>query len=68
MNRTDWHAADIKAALEKKDTNLSKLSIDNQLKPRTLGNALRVSYPKAERIIANCIGVKPEDIWPSRYE
>jgi Ner family transcriptional regulator len=68
MERSDWHAADIKAALEKKGTNFCRLSEEHQLSRRTLGNVLRVSYPKAERIVAECIGVKPEDIWPSRYE
>ncbi|EEY1113547.1 transcriptional regulator, partial [Escherichia coli] len=37
----DWSSADIKAALEKRDTNLSRLSRENNLQPRTLGNALR---------------------------
>ncbi|HIC6418418.1 TPA: helix-turn-helix domain-containing protein [Salmonella enterica subsp. enterica serovar Newport] len=67
MKKSDWHPADIKAALEKEGTDLSKLSVEHNLSARTLGNALRYKYPKAQRIIAEAIGVKPEDIWPSRY-
>ncbi|WP_203234307.1 helix-turn-helix domain-containing protein [Burkholderia mayonis] len=32
-----------------------------------LRKAFDSSYPKAERIIADAIGVAPEMIWPSRY-
>ena len=68
MSKKDWHTADIKAEIEKRGSNLSELSLSNNLSSRTLGNALRVPYPKAQKIIADFIGVKPEDIWPSRYE
>lgn len=63
----DWHRADIKAALEKKGLNLTKLSLKAGLSEATLRNVFRVKYPKAERIIAKAIGVSPETIWPSRY-
>lgn len=64
---TDWHPADIVAALKKCGTNLSKLSADNGLSRGCLRNALYRPYPKAERIIANKIGVAPSEIWGSRY-
>ncbi|MCO6524082.1 MAG: helix-turn-helix domain-containing protein, partial [Candidatus Schmidhempelia sp.] len=35
--------------------------------PSTLSNAFAHSWPKAEKIIAEVIGVPPCDIWPSRY-
>lgn len=63
----DWHNADIKAALEKKGTNFEQLAKANGIKGSTLRNALRFKYPKSQRIIAECIGVAPEEIWPSRY-
>ena len=28
----------------------------------------KIRYPKMERIIAGKIGLKPEDIWPERYD
>lgn len=64
---SDWHPADIIAELKKSGTNLSALSKANGYSRNGLRNALYRSYPKAERIIAGAIGVKPEDIWASRY-
>lgn len=63
----DWHQADIIAELKKRGTNLSALSTANGYTRNGLRNALYRKYPKAERIIAEAIGVQPEDIWPSRY-
>ncbi len=63
----DWHVADIKAALAKCGTNYEKLAKENGIAGSTLRNALRFKYPKAERIIADKIGVSPDEIWPSRY-
>lgn len=63
----DWHRADIIAALHKRGLSLTSLSVDAGLKPSTLRNAMRMSYPKGERIIASAIGVLPEVIWPSRH-
>lgn len=68
MTTNDWHPSQITCALRMKGTNLRKLSISCGYKPGTLGNALRFMYPKAERIIADAIGVNPEEIWPSRYK
>ena len=67
ISAKDWHRADIKAALEKKGLSLTKLSLAAGLSEGTLRNVFRVKYPKAERIIADALGVKPETIWPSRY-
>lgn len=67
QNGSDWHRADIIAELKKRGTSLSKLSIQAGLSPRTLNNALDRSYPKAEKIIADAIGVHPSVIWKSRY-
>jgi Ner family transcriptional regulator len=66
---SDWHRADIIAALHKKGWSLRQLAIRHGYKtPSALGNALECSYPKAEKIIAAAIGVPPEIIWPSRFE
>lgn len=64
---TDWHVADIKAALEKVGQSLSSLSRANDLEASTLKEVLRRPYPKGERIVAKAIGLEPEEIWPSRY-
>ncbi|MGY6773576.1 helix-turn-helix domain-containing protein [Gallibacterium sp. ZY190522] len=63
----DWKRIDIIYALNKKGTNLARLSREAGLNSRTLNNALDRRYPKGERIIAEAIGVEPKDIWPSRY-
>lgn len=67
MNKTDWHKADIIASLRKKGTSLAALSREAGLRSSTLANALVRPWPKGEMIIANAIGVPPEEIWPSRY-
>lgn len=64
----DWHRADIVAEVRKAGWSIRKLSIAAGMSPSALNNALDRPWPKAERIIAAAIGVKPETIWPSRYE
>lgn len=66
-NKSDWHRADVIAALKKKGISLAGLSRGAGLNSRTLNNALERRYPKGERIIAEAIGVQPCEIWPSRY-
>lgn len=65
---TDWHKADIKAALEKAGWNLSSLSRHHGYSDRKqLSVVLGRCWPKGERLIADAIGVPPQTIWPSRY-
>lgn len=65
----DWHRADIKSALEKAGWSLRKLSTHHgYANPNTLQTALNRPWPKAERYIAEAIGVEPAEIWPSRYQ
>ncbi|EOG1474725.1 helix-turn-helix domain-containing protein [Vibrio parahaemolyticus] len=64
---SDWHRADIVAALKKRGLSVRQLSREAGLGENTLSNALRSPWPKGERIIAEAIGMKPEDLWPSRY-
>jgi Ner family transcriptional regulator len=68
MASTDWHPADITAALHKRGVSMHGLSLDAGYSPWTLRDALRRPYPKAEAIIAEAIGVPPQSIWPSRYD
>lgn len=64
----DWHPADIKAALEKAGWSLRRLSKHVGFGPDTLKKAIQTPYPHAERVIARAIGVRPQEIWPSRYD
>ncbi|MBU2967090.1 helix-turn-helix transcriptional regulator [Amphritea sp. 2_MG-2023] len=67
--KQDWHPADIKAAIEKKGTTLAELARQHGYnRPTSFYNALKIRYPKVERIIAAFLEVEPEEIWPSRYE
>ncbi|EIK7352053.1 transcriptional regulator [Salmonella enterica] len=63
----DWHRADIKSALEKRGITLRDLSRQAGLSPDSLRNVFTRSWPRAERIIADVLGITPQEIWPSRY-
>lgn len=67
MAHDDWHPADIIAGVKKKGTTLAAISRSAGLASSTLANALTRRWPKGERLIANVLGKKPEEIWPSRY-
>lgn len=64
----DWHPADIKAALTKAGWSFNQLGYAHGYTSKsTLTTVLRHPWPKAERIVAEAIGVHPMAIWPSRY-
>lgn len=66
---TDWHNADIKAALDKAGWSFNQLGKAHGYNCKSaLARALHGPYPRAERLIAAAIGVKPEVIWPTRYD
>lgn len=65
---TDWHPADVVAAVRKKGGSLRKLSMANGLHPGVLRIALARHYPKAQAVIAAFLEEPPQQIWPSRYE
>lgn len=67
IQRTDWHQADIIAALRKKGTTLAAASRAAGLSSSTLANTLTRPWPKGEMLIAKAIGVPAAQIWPSRY-
>ncbi|EGT81829.1 transcriptional regulator [Haemophilus quentini] len=67
MQKKDWSWKRIVYELHERNITLHSLSIKSGLAPSTLKNALRVSYPKGERIIAAAIGVAPQEIWATRY-
>lgn len=63
----DWHRADIIAALKKQGWSIRALAAQANVHPTTLYGALVKPYPKSERVIADALGMKPEQIWPQRY-
>ncbi len=64
----DWHRADVIAELRKRGLTLAELGRKNGLSSSTVKNALDKHYINGEEIIATALGMKPEQIWPSRYE
>ena len=68
MKNSDWHKADIVAALKKRGTSLAQLSRDSGLASGTLANALIKPWPKGELIIAEALELNPADVWPSRAQ
>lgn len=64
---TGWHPADIKAAVEKKGTNLRRLAREKGLNPAACSNALNARHLPGERAIAECINVPLWELWPDRW-
>ncbi len=64
----DWHPADIKAALEKLGHTQTSLAQQHGYGRSFCANAFRQKSPNAERVIAEALGLKPWDIWPTRYD
>jgi Ner family transcriptional regulator len=65
MPRTDWHPADVKAALEKKGVSLRQLAKEHGYSH--FQRVLSTHWWAAEQIIAKALGMPAEQIWPSRY-
>ena len=63
----DWCRADIVCEVRKAGWSLLQLSLHHGYAAGTLKAALNSRWPKGQRLIAEAIGVAPEDIWPSRY-
>jgi len=66
-DQSDWHPADVLAALKKRGHSLAGLSVANGYHPTAAGKALKQRWPAIERLIAEAIGIAPHEIWPSRY-
>jgi len=67
-DRTDWHPADVVAALRKRGWSLRRLSVEHGRHPSALSQALHsASLPSYEDLIAAAIGVPASEIWPARY-
>jgi Ner family transcriptional regulator len=64
----DWHPADVLAALKKRGQSLAGLSVANGYHPTAAGKALKQSWPAMEAIVAAALSLRPQEIWPSRYD
>jgi Ner family transcriptional regulator len=64
----DWHPEDVKAAVRKTGTTLTALALANGLSESAVRRTLRCPWPKVQGLIARHLGLRPQDIWPSRYD
>lgn len=67
MHDRDWHPEDVKAAIRKTGLTMTELSLRHGLAENAVRTALRRPWPRVEAIVAAHLGLKPEQIWPSRY-
>lgn len=61
----DWHY--IKSELHRRGMTLTKLAELNDLHPSACRKVKVAVNRKAEAAIAAFLGVKPEELWPTRY-
>ncbi|MGD0430302.1 MAG: helix-turn-helix domain-containing protein [Acetobacteraceae bacterium] len=66
--KVDWHPADVLAALKKRGKTLSGLSRAHGYHATAAGKALKKHWPALEALIAAELDLRPEDIWPGRYD
>lgn len=64
----DWHPENIKAEIHKRGLTFRVLSLQAGYKKDSLKSVLRTPCKPYQEIVANALGVEPEDIWPSRYK
>ncbi|WP_418352050.1 helix-turn-helix domain-containing protein [Shewanella algae] len=64
----DWHPADIRAEITKRGKSMAALARESGIAPTTLRTTMCRPYLRGQEIIAACIGVPPQKIWPSRYQ
>lgn len=63
-----WHRADIIAAIHKKNSTLLALGKANGLGSSTCRASLMKPSPRANRIIADFIGVPVHQLWPLWFD
>lgn len=62
-----WTSLDIKIALMRKGTNLTKIAVEAGLSSGACRTALVKSFPSAEKVIAEELGVPVQEVFPDRY-
>ncbi|EEV1312900.1 DNA-binding protein [Escherichia coli] len=64
----DWPPEIIKARLHMAGLSLRSLSLKAGYSRDSLKSVLRTPCRPYQQIIADALGVSPEEIWPSRYQ
>lgn len=63
----DWTRDQILLALKQRGWSLRRLSLHHGYSASALSQALARPWPKGERLIAEALGISPQNIWPHRY-
>lgn len=63
----DWLSAKIVYELRLKGWSMRRLSKAHGLSPQAVSVCIQQPWPRVERLVAKALGVKPWNIWPSRY-
>jgi len=58
----------VKYQLKLSGYTIRGLASELKISPSAVHAASKLPHPKIERIIAKKIGLKPEDVWPERYD
>jgi len=66
--KPDWHHEEVKAQIRKRGITMKNLSEIHGYKEDACRRAIKQPWPAVERIIADFLGLKPQAIWPSRYD
>lgn len=64
----DWDRHEVVAAVRRRGLTIAHLARENGLSSGAFSQALVKPYPRAERIIADALGLRVEDIWPLREQ
>ncbi|MDQ2069345.1 helix-turn-helix domain-containing protein [Natronospira bacteriovora] len=62
--RREW----IKYQLRLRGSSLAQVARDQGVSRDAATLALRKPYPRMERAIADALGLRPEQLWPERYD
>lgn len=61
----DWHPADVIAALHKRNISLRQIALKHGYSH--INRVLSSPWLGAEKLVADALGMRPEEIWPTRY-
>lgn len=63
-----WDRYKIREEVRRRKTTLAALARANDLSPSTCSLALVRPSPSGERVIAQFLGIPPNQLWPDRYD
>lgn len=65
----DWSKAKIRYAVHERGLTFKGIALKHGYRSvDAISQCLHRPYPKAQRILAEAIEERPENIWPSRYQ